>query len=60
MISLLRVLFRKFGGVFVEVRETISGGMWEVFGGKIKKISRTNKNTLINPLRYYNILSKIA
>ena len=29
-------LFRKFGGVFVEVYETVSGDMWEVSGGNMK------------------------
>ena len=43
MNSLFSELFRKFGGVFLEVCETISGGIWEVFGGKIKDNS-TEKN----------------
>ena len=29
--------FRKFGGVLLEARETISGGIWQVFRGKIKE-----------------------
>ena len=37
MNSLFSELFRKFGGVFLEVCETISGGIWEVFGGEIKE-----------------------
>ena len=35
--SLFSEFFRKFGGVFLEVCETISGCIWEVFGGKIKE-----------------------
>ena len=30
-------LFKKFGGVFLEVCETISGGIWQVLRGKIKE-----------------------
>ena len=37
MNSLFSELFRKFEGVFLEVCETISGDIWEVFGGKIKE-----------------------
>ena len=33
----LRKFFRIFGGVFLEVCETISGGIWEVFGGIIEE-----------------------
>ena len=37
MNSLFSEFFRKFGGVFLDVCETISGGIWEVFGGKMKE-----------------------
>ena len=37
MNSLFSELFRKFGGVFLEVCETISGGIWEVLGGQIEE-----------------------
>ena len=37
MNRLFSEFFRKFGGVFLEVCETISGGIWEVFGGKMKE-----------------------
>ena len=50
MNSLFGKFFRKFGGVFLEVCETISGGLWEVLGGKI------NQN---NPEKYRNKIRKI-
>ena len=37
MNRLFSEFFRKFGGAFLEVCETISGGSGEVFRGKIKK-----------------------
>ena len=51
MNSLFSEFFRKFGGAFLEVCETSSGGMWEVFGGKIKenypeKIRKNPKNPI--------------
>ena len=58
MNRLFSELFRKFGGVFLEVCETISGGIWEVFGGKIEEnYTEQNRNNLA---RYYKILFKIA
>ena len=36
MNSLFGEFFRKFGGVFLEVCETISGGIWAVVGGEKK------------------------
>ena len=46
--------FRKFGGVFLEVCETISGGIWEVFGGKIKEnYPEQIGNNPKHPTRYY-------
>ena len=36
MNSLFSELFQKFGGVFLEVYETISGGIWEVFEQNIE------------------------
>ena len=51
--------FRKFGGVFLEVCETISGGIWQVFRGKIKEnYPETNKGKIKNPIRCYKILFK--
>ena len=49
MNSLFSEFFRKFGGVFLEVCETISGGIWQVLRGKIKenyteKIRKHKKN----------------
>ena len=39
MNSLFSEFFKKFGGVFLEVCETISGGgIWEIFGRKIDEI----------------------
>ena len=35
MNNLFSELFRKFGGVFLEVRETICGDIWQVFGGNV-------------------------
>ena len=35
MNSLFSEFFRKFGGVFLEVCETSSGGIWEVLGGNM-------------------------
>ena len=37
MNRLFSEFFRKFGGVFLEVCETISGGIREVFRGKVKE-----------------------
>ena len=36
MNRLFSEFFRKFGGAFLEVCETISGGIWQVLRGKIK------------------------
>ena len=61
MNRLFSEFFRKFGGVFLEVCETISGGIWEVFGGKMKENcpekNRKNPKILI---RYYKILFTLA
>ena len=62
MNRLFSELFRKFGGVFLEVCETISGGSGEVFRGNIQEIypeTNQEKNQKI-PIRYYNILFNIA
>ena len=37
MNRLFSEFFRKFGGVFLEVCETISRGIWQVLRGKIKE-----------------------
>ena len=57
MNSLFGDFFRKFGGVFLEVCETISGGIWEVFGGEIKdnypeQIGKKRK-ILLATIKYY-------
>ena len=45
----------------MEVYETISGGSGEVFRGKIKdNYSEQFKKNKKNPIRYYNILFKLA
>ena len=52
---------RKFGGAFLEVCETMSGGSGEVFRGKMNEncTEKIRKNKQI-PIRYYQILFKIA
>ena len=37
MSGLFSEFFNKFGGALLEVRETISGGFGDVFGGKIEE-----------------------
>ena len=37
MNSVFSEVFRKFGGVFLEVCETLSGGIWGVLGGNMKE-----------------------
>ena len=44
MNSLFSEFFRDFGGVLLEVCETISGAMWEVCGGIIEENYPENKN----------------
>ena len=56
MNSLFSEFFWKFGGVFLEVCETISRGIWEVFGGKVKE--NHPEQIRKNPIRYYIILLK--
>ena len=47
MNSLFSESFRKFGGAFLEVCETISGGIWQVLRGKIKEnYTEANKKEL--------------
>ena len=58
MNSLFSEFFRKFGGVFLEVCETISGGIWEVFGGKIKenypeKFRKKIRKIVFTTIKYY-------
>ena len=58
MNRLFSEFFRKFGGVFLEVCETISGGIREVFGGKMKE-NYPEKNRkkigkiLLDTIKYY-------
>ena len=45
----------------MEVCETISGGIWEVFGENIEEnYQEKNRENQENPIRYYKILFKIA
>ena len=37
MNRLFSKFLRKFGGAFLEVCETVSGGIWQVLRGKIKE-----------------------
>ena len=61
MNRLFSEFFRKFGGVLLEVCETISRGSGEVFRGKMKENYPENRGkTKNNPIRYYKILFKIA
>ena len=54
MNRLFSELFRKVGGVFLEVCETIFGGSGEVFIGKVKEnYPDKNKEKVKNPIRYY-------
>ena len=50
--------FRKFGGAFLEVCETISGGIWQVLRGKMKenypeKNKKKNRKFLLDTIKYY-------
>ena len=46
MNRLFSEVFRKFGGAFLEVCETTSGGIWQVLRGKIKEnYPEKNKKT---------------
>ena len=60
MNRLFSEFFRKFGGAFLEVCETISGGVWQVLRGKIKeKYPEKNKKKTGKILfSYYIILFK--
>ena len=63
MNSLFSEFFRKIEGVFLEVCETISGDIWEVFGGQMRENYPKQKLGKKHPktyLRYYVILFKIA
>ena len=58
MNKLFSEFFRKFGGVFLEVCETISGGSGEAFRGKIKEnYPEKNKEKIIkfllDTIKYY-------
>ena len=58
MNSLFSEFFRKFGGVFLEVCETISGGIWQVLRGKIKenypeKNKEKIRKILLDTIKYY-------
>ena len=52
-------LFRKFGGVFLEVCETISGAIWEIFAGQIEE-NYPEKNRKKSGKPYCKILFKIV
>ena len=58
MNRLFSEFFRKFGGAFLEVCETISGGSGEVFRGKIKenypeKNKEQIRKILLDTIKYY-------
>ena len=54
MNRLFSEFFRKFGGAFLEVYETISGGIWQVFRGKIKEnYLEKIRNILLDTIKYY-------
>ena len=57
MNSLFSEFFTKFGGVFLEVCETISGGIWDVSGGKIEENYagqiRKKSRKLLDTIKYY-------
>ena len=54
MNSLFSELFRNFGGVFLEVCETISGGIWEAFGGNVKdNYPEQIRKILLDTIEYY-------
>ena len=61
MNRLFSEFFRKFGGAFLEVCETISGGSGEVFRGKMNENypEKIGNNQKI-PIRYYKILLSMA
>ena len=58
MNRLFSELFRKFGGAFLEVCETISGSIWQVLRGKMKEtyIEQNKKNIRTILFSYYMIL----
>ena len=55
MNSLFSELFTKFGRVFLEVCETISRGIWEVFGGIIEDNypEQKNEKLIFGSIKYY-------
>ena len=58
MNRLFSEFFRKFGGVFLEVCETIPEGIWEVFGGKMKenypeKNRKKIRKIVFTTIKYY-------
>ena len=61
MNRLFSEFFWKCGEVCLEVCETISGGIWEVLGGKMKENypEKNWKNPKI-PINYYEFLCQIA
>ena len=55
MNSLFSELFRKSGGVSLEVCEIISAGIWEVVGRKIKEnYPERNQKILLDTNRLFN------
>ena len=60
MNRLFSEFFRKFGGAFLEVCETISGGFREVFGGNFKDNYPKNlENNLTIAARYYALYTTV-
>ena len=61
MNRLFSEFFRKSGGAFLEVCETISGGSGEAFRGKKKEnYPEKNRKHLTNSIRYCTMLFNIA
>ena len=57
MNRLFSELLKKFGGACLEVCDTISAGIWEVVGGKIKenyseKIEKKIRKVLLDTIKY--------
>ena len=58
MNRLFSEFFRKIGGTFLEVCETISGGIWEVCGGTIKENypeqnKEKTRKIILDTIKYY-------
>ena len=56
MTRLFSEFFMKFGGAFLEVCETMSGGVWQVLRGKIKETYTENIGTIRKIIFSYYII----